>query len=74
MNKGKVQNVSEDYHTSVPSSSASSVSSTTAPLTASVKRVFNLMVDEYAPETSIYAISEGESEGGSVDSWWCRVV
>ncbi|CAE7352802.1 unnamed protein product, partial [Symbiodinium sp. CCMP2456] len=71
MNNGRVQNVSEDCSTSVPSSSASSVSSSA---TASVKRVFNLTADDHVPETSIYTIAEDESECGSIDSWWCRVV
>ena len=56
MNKGRVQNVSEDCATTVPSSSSSTVSSATT--TASVKRVFNLMADERAPETSIFTIAQ----------------
>ena len=65
MNKGRVQNVSEDYATTtVPSSASSTVASATT--TASVRRVFNLTADEHAPETSIFTIAESESEGESL--------
>ena len=68
MNKGSVKHVSEE-----PSSSTSSNAST-APISASVKRVFNLASDDHVPETVIYTIAEGHSDRESVDSWWCRVV